>query len=55
MAYMITAKEGQLTENIFKITVGNVSAHMLTKNKKFYFKKKTRKVSIIILFYFAGS
>ncbi len=37
MAYMITTKEGQLTENIFKITVDTVSAHMLTKKLNFHF------------------
>ncbi len=33
MAYMITAKEGQLKENIFKITVETLSPHVLTKTK----------------------
>jgi hypothetical protein len=37
MAYMITAKEGQLTENIFKITVETVSAHVLTKKLNLHF------------------
>jgi hypothetical protein len=67
MAYMITAKEGQLTEKIFKITVETVSANMLTKKQNLHFLNHfmhsflifelfdQEKRKIIILFYFLAS